>query len=187
MSTPSKPRYPLAEAKAIASELEALLAPCCERIIIAGSIRRGKATVGDIELLYIPRTAERQLDMFARHTVSLVDELLDSLVFSGVLCRRLSVKGTPAWGAKNKLAAHVNTGIPVDFFATTERDWHNALVCRTGPTECTMRIATEARSRGWQWHAYGAGFSRPAEHRDVTSERAVFEFVGLPYREPQDR
>ncbi|MBU2597552.1 MAG: hypothetical protein KJ757_08345 [Planctomycetes bacterium] len=45
----------LQKAKAIAEELKSLLEPACERITIAGSIRRQKPDVGDIELLCIPK------------------------------------------------------------------------------------------------------------------------------------
>ena len=36
------------------------------------------------------------------------------------------------------------SGIPVDFFATTEEAWFNYLVCRTGPAELNTRIASAA-------------------------------------------
>jgi DNA polymerase beta thumb len=40
---------------------------------------------------------------------------------------------------------------------------------------------------GWSWHAYGNGFTRGRETKRVTSEREVFEHLGLPYLEPQHR
>jgi DNA polymerase/3'-5' exonuclease PolX len=88
---------------------------------------------------------------------------------------------------------HVASGIPVDLFATTEACWHNYLVCRTGPAESNIRIAAAAKARGWKWNPYGEGFSRggplagPEEARALRSEREVFEFVGLPYTEPEER
>jgi len=48
-------RVPLADARVIAESLMAALGPGCERIEIAGSIRRGRPDVGDIELVAIPR------------------------------------------------------------------------------------------------------------------------------------
>ena len=58
----------LEKAKAIAEELKSLLEPACEKMVIAGSIRRQKPEVGDIELLCIPRyvTGVDQLDMEVR-------------------------------------------------------------------------------------------------------------------------
>lgn len=45
----------LAQALAIAEKVKALLAPHCERIEIAGSIRRKKPDVKDIEIVAIPK------------------------------------------------------------------------------------------------------------------------------------
>ncbi|GAH73129.1 unnamed protein product, partial [marine sediment metagenome] len=45
----------LEKAKVIAENLKSLLAPVCEKIEVAGSIRRQKPDVGDIELLCIPK------------------------------------------------------------------------------------------------------------------------------------
>jgi DNA polymerase/3'-5' exonuclease PolX len=51
----------IAQATVIAERVKAELAPYCERIEIAGSVRRRKPQVKDIELVAIPRqvTADR--------------------------------------------------------------------------------------------------------------------------------
>ena len=46
---------PLAAARAVAAALRELLEPACARVEIAGSIRRRKAKVGDLELVASPR------------------------------------------------------------------------------------------------------------------------------------
>ena len=79
-------------------------------------------------------------------------------------------------------AARRNTrgkgGLPAD---ATEDNWWNYVVCRTGPSASNIRIAQEARKRGWKWTPYGAGFRRPGTTHKVASEEEVFRFVGLPY------
>ena len=50
----TKTRVPLARAQVVAAEVVALLAPACERIEIAGSVRREKTDVGDIEIVCTP-------------------------------------------------------------------------------------------------------------------------------------
>ena len=47
-------RFPWEQGVQVAEDLQQQLAPYCERIVIAGSIRRQKATVKDVELLCIP-------------------------------------------------------------------------------------------------------------------------------------
>jgi len=82
---------------------------------------------------------------------------------------------------------HVPSGIGVDIFSSTEVCWPVAMVVRTGGKETNVRIATAALQRGYQFHAYGSGFSTPSGEIVCRSEREVFEAVGLPYREPWER
>jgi DNA polymerase/3'-5' exonuclease PolX len=173
----------------VAAELCAALKPVCDRIIVAGSLRRRKATVGDVEILYIGKTEARQdpADMFATITVNLADEAIAALEKSGTLERRKNVNGSQMYGPKNKLMRHCATGLPVDLFAATPENWWNYLVCRTGPADSNTRICMAAQERGWKWNPYGAGFSRNGEVRAMESEAAVFEFVGLPYEQPEAR
>lgn len=185
-----KRRWPRTEALAVASDLLEALNDVTERITIAGSIRRRKPTVGDVELLFIPTIADRRIpgDLFAcTEPVDLAGERLEAMLTAGILAKRLNVEGRPTWGIRNKLAVHVATGIPVDLFATTASSWWNYLVCRTGPAESNTEIATRAQARGWKWQPYGAGFLTPAGVHQVTSEADVFHAVGLAYRAPDER
>ena len=181
-----KPRWPRAEALHVAEEIcEALRAVTVKREI-AGSLRRGKTMVGDIELLYIPRWSVAPLDMFS-DLQNLAEKAIATLVEEGVLMARRNRNGGVAWGEKNKLAVHCRTGIPVDLFAATEANWWNYLVCRTGPAALNTRICVAAQRKRWKWNPYGAGFSREGEIVTMTSEADVFEFVGLPYQKPEER
>jgi DNA polymerase/3'-5' exonuclease PolX len=163
------------------------------RIALAGSLRRGKRAVGDVELLYISQVAERRADLFSSKLVALADLEIDKLVDADVLAKRRNKTGAFAWGAKNKLALHCAAGIPVDLFAATEENWWNYLVCRTGPAASNMEIATRAMRQGGKWTPYGNGFVRlgrngeVAEQCDMQSEEDVFAFVGLPYKLPERR
>ena len=171
-----KPRFQNQIGMKVAAELCAALKPVCDKIIVAGSLRRRKATVGDVEILYIGKTEVRQdpADMFARITVNLADEAIAALEKSGVLERRKNKNGSEMYGRKNKLMRHRATSLPVDLFAATQENWWNYLVCRTGPADSNTRICMAAQVRGWKWNPYGAGFSRGDEVRAMESESAVF-------------
>lgn len=190
MSDQEPKTYPLQDAVPIATKFVEFLTPHCHRIIVAGSIRRRKPFVKDIEILMVSKPGSDQdpSDLF-EHKVArpAADIALDKLLALGVITKRLSKLERPAWGAENKLAVHVQSGIPVDFFFTTERKWWNALVVRTGPKNSNKAIAAEALRRGWKWHAYGDGFSRGKEAYVVRQERDVFDHVGLPYLPPEKR
>lgn len=183
----SKTKYPRSAALAVAKEL-CDLQRLCDRLICAGSLRRRKLEVGDVEILYIPKFATVPDGLFDQKRVSLVDVALDEMLKAGIIAKRRNVNGSEMWGEKNKLAVHVASGIPVDFFATTEASWFNYLVCRTGGAENNRQIAMAANNKGWTWNPYGGGFTD--EHGQIVpvkSEQDVFVLVGLPYREPWER
>lgn len=190
MTPADKPRFAACIAARVAAELEAVLEPACLRILVVGSLRRRRPAVGDLELLYIPRLEARPDpgDLFGRPVwVNQADEVIARLEAAGTLERRRNVKGSEMFGEKNKLMRHRETGLPVDLFTATADNWANYLVCRTGPAESNTRIAMAAQARGWEWNPYGPGFSRGMEVVAMPTEQRVFEFVGLPYREPSER
>ena len=185
-----KQRWPRAYAQHVAELLTVELGPACARLQIAGSLRRKKHSVGDIELVYVPRI-ERRTDtstLFPEEiTVNCADEVINRWERDGVLRRRLNINGSETFGEKIKLMLHVDSSVPVDLFSTTEESWWNYLVCRTGPAESNVAIAEAARAKGWEWKPYSPGFYRIGHTEIMHSERAVFDFVGLPYNEPERR
>ena len=183
-----KTRYPRSLALSVARQMCVSMADITDRLIVAGSLRRRKAEVGDVEILYVPKMVSQAVDFFTTHSVSSVDLMLERLLADGVIAKRKNVNGSEMWGEKNKLAVHVASGLPVDFFAATESNWFNYLVCRTGGAESNTEIASAAKARGWKWNPYGAGFTdHEGQQVLVRSERDVFDLAGLPYREPWER
>lgn len=175
------------EAYTVAQEIIERIKDTTEWIQIAGSLRRERPHVKDIELLFIPRyNTTFDLLGHAADCVDCVDHLLNQLCVENYLEKRLSVDGKPAWGPKNKLAVHTASGIPVDFFATTKENWWNSLVVRTGGKRSNLQLTMAANKKGWSFEAYGCGFKhlRTGEHKQMFSEEEIFKFVGLPYREP---
>jgi DNA polymerase/3'-5' exonuclease PolX len=189
-----KRRYPYNEAIAVARALLMRLRPAVEAVTIVGSLRREKPDVGDAELLYIPKVGRARTpgELFESEGVNLAEQIIGELVRTNILSLRLSEDGKTCYGQKNKLLTHVDSGLPIDLFATTKTSWFNYLVCRTGPAELNQEIATRANNMGYRWNPYGPGFtplSPVGDYRPfvVRSEEDVFRFVGLPYHEPKDR
>jgi len=75
----NKTKWPRFEAMNIALELVTKLTPYCARIEIAGSLRRGKSEVGDVEILFVPHFESRQVDFFSREPTDIAGEYLDRL------------------------------------------------------------------------------------------------------------
>jgi DNA polymerase/3'-5' exonuclease PolX len=168
----------LTKAREIAEDLKHRLEPGCDRVKVAGSIRRQKSDPKDIELLAIPKYDG---------LVDMLDREIQTLMLEGILDCRLSKRGHRVYGPKNKLMLHIPTGIGVDIFSTDEVCWPVALVVRTGGKKTNKRIATTAIRRDYRFHAYGSGFSTPQGYIVCHSEREVFEVVDLPYLEPWER
>lgn len=116
-----KVKFPRSVADQVLAELLPALAPCCHRLEVAGSYRRGRSEVGDVELVFVPVMRQVRTDLFGGLTeVDTVAERLAGLVREGVLAKRLNVPGSSSWGPKNKMARHCATGMPVDLFGTSE-------------------------------------------------------------------
>lgn len=183
-----KKKFPREKALSVANELLATLAPFCERIAIAGSLRRGKAEVGDIELLYIPRIESRQADFFSSAPANLAAEKIGQLLSSQILTKRPSKTGVFTWGENNKLGIHVPSGVPVDLFQTTADNWWVSLVIRTGSKDTNLALTTGAQRQHARLNAYGSGVTwSDGTQTPATSERHVFELCGVPYLEPDQR
>jgi DNA polymerase/3'-5' exonuclease PolX len=187
---PNHQRVPLAQAQLAAQRLIGLLEPFCERIQIAGSIRRQRALVGDIELICIPKYQETTPpgEMFPQST-NMVNAAIQQFISSGALSLRVKRDGTVANGDKVKLLYDHHSNISLDLFITDTSCWFSTFVCRTGGKDNNTAIATKAKVMGYRWMMAGEGFRhlQTNEIVAVSSEQAVFAFVGMPYLRPEDR
>lgn len=183
-----KTKFQHAEALAVAKELQAMIAPACKRIAIAGSLRRMKPEVGDIELLFVPILSERPDGLFDSKIVDVCSEVVEKMLSDGLLAKRPNVNGHFTWGERNKLAIHVPSGIPVDLFGTNEENWFVSLVIRTGSKETNLALTMGAQKKNASLRAYGCGVTwSDGTTTPATSEQHVFEMCGVPYKEPKDR
>lgn len=189
-----KIKHPRAQALEVARELTAALRELCEpeRFIFAGSLRRLKPEVGDIEVVYVPRVEQRPDpdELFGRLIpTNLVDLKLNEWLRDGIITKRVGPLGGQSWGPRNKLAVHTASGIGLDFFAANQRNFWTLLVCRTGSMESNTRVASAAIKLGQTWNMYRGFEDRVTGDLLFVpdSEQALFAHVRLPYLEPKDR
>lgn len=119
-----KGQLTLANARRIAGWLIRELEPSCERIEVAGSIRRKTDTVGDVEIVVIPRVRMlgQQLGLFGESalvTVNDLDRQLEQMIERKVIQREIPFgwKSVAAWGHRQKrfwLVANATTWTQVD-------------------------------------------------------------------------
>lgn len=182
---------PLAEA--IKARLEAVCQP--GYVMICGSLRRERPFVGYIEIVFAPRfdrpNVSQKTDFFAASPdVDKAEELINQWLAEGKIIKRLNkLNRVAAWGPKNKLATHVKSGIPIDFFSTTIENWFTKIVIRTGGKETNLELTGSANKHGRTLHAYGDGITELMSGRKISarSEEDVFNLCHVRYREPKDR
>lgn len=179
-------RMPLADAVAIASDLVEAMRPSCERIEIAGSVRRRKATIGDIEIVAIPRFAA---DLLGQPRDSLLDLSLTRLRHDGRLSR---TKG----GAHFQQFVIPNAGCKLDLFTPSRATWGFVLFQRTGPAEWSHQAVTpygQVASTGRPgllppgMSAFRARLWRDGKEVPTPEEIDVFRALGLKWLEPWER
>ena len=187
----TKQRHDIRYARVVAEDLVRLLEPYCERIEIAGSIRRERPMVGDIELLCVSRV-EHSPDLFGEPSIgtgaSALDEVLDDMVGVGnILAKRLNKRGLPTYGPKNKLLVHVPSGIPVDAFSASGENWGMSQLVRTGPSDFNVRVMARFKALGMKGHAYGGVTDQEGNEIDCPDEETVFRLLGWPWMPPEER
>ena len=181
-----KKKFPLALAEVTGKSLIQMMGDTCERIEMAGSVRRQAFEVGDIELLCISRAGP--VDMFGEPIIleSPLDLRCTYLINQGILAPRPNKIGAVTIGPLNKLLVHPATGIGVDVFTTTAENWGMAMVVRTGPAGFNVRVMSRFIELGMAGHAYG-GVTRGNEDLQCPTEERVFELLEWEYLDPWQR
>lgn len=131
----------LHEAQNHAEWLVDLLGPACLQTAIAGSIRRGKAMVKDIELVVEP-ICDHTANLFGEvaSQVSRLDGHLHELVATGALAFDRVVKRD---GPKYKRLVIVGReDTPIDLFIANAANWGNILAIRTGNADFSKALVT---------------------------------------------
>jgi DNA polymerase/3'-5' exonuclease PolX len=187
----SAARIPLGRARHLACEVVALLRDRCERIEVAGSIRRARPDVGDVEIVCVPRISETVAGLFGDRLErrNELDALCQDLIERGVFAHRLASNGQHAFGERLKRLTY--GGVALDLFSVLPpAEWGVILAIRTGPAEFSRRLVTRRRSGGllpdWLRVQDGAIW-HGADPVPTPEEADVFRLLGLPNIPPAER
>jgi DNA polymerase (family X) len=161
-------RYLLSYAEDMAAELTGYLGatPGIEEITPAGSLRRGRETVGDLDLLVTGPAAEEVLERFVRFPK--VEQVL--------------IRG------ENKASARVGReGLQVDVRALPRESFGAAMQYFTGSKDHNVALRTRAVKMGFKLSEYG--LYRSADETKVAgeTETGVYETLGLRWIPPELR
>lgn len=137
--------------------------PDVQRVEIAGSFRRWRETIGDIDVLIVSSKPER--------------------VMSRLLALRLvsHVYGT----GPTKTNVRLKSGINVDVRIVAPRSWGAALAYFTGSEAHNIALRKVAQKHGWKLSEYG--LFKGTQMLAGATERAIYEHLGLPFIEPELR
>ena len=163
-------KYPYLEALKIAQNVLARLAPHCERIEIAGSIRRQKEDVGDIEIVAIPKPF--MIGLFENGIASVVNKWQ-------------KVKGDLEKNCKYTQRI-LPEGIKLDLFFAEKGNWGNTFATRTGSAEYSRYILAGTWS-SMGYHSENGYLHKDGVRIDVPEEKDLFDMLKIPYIEPKDR
>jgi DNA polymerase/3'-5' exonuclease PolX len=154
----------------------------CDRIAIAGSIRRRKPEVGDIEIVCIPKLGV-YIDLFGEPTIR-----RSSRWVQAVLALDDVIKGNP-YNSKHvqvELQDEQHGGIPVDIFTANPSNWGLIYAIRTGSAEYSHRVL----ECGWVRNGYKSAdgmLTKDGLAVPVREEAELFRLAGVPWAEPEAR
>lgn len=149
-----------------ADRLKEALRPFMTRIEVAGSVRRCKPQVHDIELVAI-RNKDRLFDLAAEFR-------------------------KPGWkaikgGAGGKMIQFSRTPYSdqLDLFFATERNWGFILAIRTGSADFSKHLACEWVKKGY--HGRDGMLTKQGFPIDVPDEKYLFHLLALDFVPPEQR
>ena len=173
----SKSQIPLARAEAIANKIIDAIKPHCERIAVAGSIRRRCGTVGDIDIVAWPRdraAIKEALD--GRCIIKTNGESITTL-----LLRDGSTHAEIYWSR-----GHDSSTADLFNAVTYPPNWGSVLLSRTGSKWHNIRLAEHARKLGLLWSVTNGVFCG-VECIASETEEEIFAALKLDFVPPEER
>lgn len=154
------------EGNKIVASLEAL--PFVKKVALAGSLRRGKETIGDIDVLVAVANNDRK--KVADH-------------FSGSqLAERILVKGNTKVSVLLK-----RLKMQADLRIVTVDEWGSALQYFTGSKEHNINLRIIAREKGYKISEYGIFKTQSGQRVGGATEEKVYEELGMQAIPPEMR
>lgn len=182
----AKTKVPLEIAERFASSLKDLLEPACERIEIAGSIRRRQTEVGDIELVAIPKPTSNLLGDQEYQTSRIINWIWEK--------SPPGIKYEPEVKLFSKLgkfyAQFTWAGMQVDLFMTTPDKWGCIYMIRTGSAGFSRQMMTKRSQGGFcpDHLCFKDGrLWNGDEVLDTPEEEDVFAHLGVSWLDPTER
>lgn len=154
------------EIRAIEERLRSL--PGVAKLIVAGSVRRRKETIGDIDILAVSKDPDSVMEHFTK--------------MPGVV--RVYAKGD------TKSAIKIKSGIDVDLRVVPEASYGAALNYFTGSKDHNVALRKIAMQKGYTLNEYGLFSVRGGKGKKPVAgktEEEIYKALGMDYIEPEMR
>ncbi len=151
--------YILPEANKIVENLR----PYVSKISLAGSIRRKKETIGDMDILAVSPNPDTAMDIFVKM------ESVDKVLARGI----------------TKSSVRLNSGIQVDLRIVEEKSFGSALQYFTGSKEHNIELRKIAIKKGYKLNEYG--LFKGEEQIAGKDEEGVYRALDLQWIPPELR
>jgi DNA polymerase (family 10) len=173
----------LEDAKVLAEKICEVLQPFCERAEVAGSIRREKPEVNDIDVVALPKAVDLPGGLCG------IVKVDPSTVWKNLIPGALIKIGFDIEASGPELlrfAFHLN-GFQLDLYRARPGTWGVILLVRTGSKEHNVKLCGLAKSKGYKLSAAHGVLDCYGEVIAASTEEAIFKSLGLAFVEPKDR
>lgn len=152
------------------SELEARLKkhPAVTRVSIAGSARRGKETIGDIDIIAVSKNSKKVMEFFVQ------------------MPEVAHVYGS----GSTKSMIRLKDGLDIDLRVVAPESYGAALQYFTGSKEHNVKVRELANKKGYTLNEYGLSLGSAGKKGKMVAsktEAEVYKKIGLDYIEPELR
>lgn len=193
-----------ASAKKIADRIVEIFTPHCEPdfIHIAGSVRREKYEVKDIEIVCIPKKEFIPTDLFGGGETFVIPSFLEAV---NTVSREI-IKGKPDGRYMQTFIKGFLT-FKLDLFLPQKADYYRQLAIRTGSGDYSHKVIAEAwLKKGWcgtndglrkqmdctltrvgEKNVWKCMTQYPTLPPEWQSEEEFFQWLGIKWKEPKDR
>jgi len=168
-------RFHIHVAEAAAAQISAHIAAfgkAVESVTPAGSLRRGKETIGDLDLLVTlaaGHTSQKSVDAIAEHV----------LTFPGI--EQVLAKG------ENKVSFRLASGMQVDVRILEKENFGAALMYFTGSKEHNVALRGRANKMGYTLNEYMLSSMKNERRVAGKTEEEIYGKLKLAYIEPELR
>jgi DNA polymerase (family X) len=136
-----------------------------KRLSIAGSLRRRKETIGDLDILASSDSPNEIMDFFVKYED----------------VKQVLLKGS------TKTSVILNDGLQVDLRVVEDKNFGAALQYFTGSKEHNVKMRSLAIKKGYKLNEYGLFIKKTEKFVVGENEEEIYNKLGLEYIEPELR